>query len=302
MKLKALLLAVLFAPVSLLAQTYVEDTELVDGSKGPAILCKRNSSGASLTGTDGDASFVGCTATGAILMSSGTGASDIAKAEDSAHTSGDVAVPNWCVRNENAANFSNAEGDYTPNSCTQKGSMFVELSGTFGNAYTGSVAKTEDTAVSSGHGMVMMGAVYQSTPAQSAGTAGDASDIITAPDGGLWVTLTPSTGGGWTPSLKNALSTTVSSVKASAGTLGGIHCYNPAAAATYVQIFNVASGSVVLGTTTPALSIGMPTLGGALHEFANGIAFSTAISVAATTTSTGSSAPATAAECNFWYK
>jgi hypothetical protein len=109
--------------------------------------------------------------------------------------------------------------------------------------------------------------------------------------------------GGWTPKLLNALSTTVVSVKSSAGQLGMLYCYNPNSVQAYVQVFNVASGSVTLGTTSPtggSYPIA-PTSTGGLAMSSIGIQFSTAISVAATTTATGSTALTTAIDCNAAY-
>lgn len=100
-----------------------------------------------------------------------------------------------------------------------------------------------------------------------------------------------------TPFLANALSTTVVTVKGSAGTLGSYYCTNPSVADTFIQIFDI-SGTVTLGTSTPKWSIRIPTLGAANLSMM-GLTFANAIKVAATTTATGSSAPATAADCNF---
>lgn len=116
------------------------------------------------------------------------------------------------------------------------------------------------------------------------------------------VSLSPATSGGWSASLSSALSTTVVSVKSSAGTFGGYFIYNPNSSVAYVQVFNIASGSVTLNSSTPFLSFGIPATSGANLELSNGIAFSTAISVAATTTPTGSTANSSALVANFWYK
>lgn len=116
------------------------------------------------------------------------------------------------------------------------------------------------------------------------------------------VTVVPSTIGGWSPSIKAALSNTNSQVKNGAGTLGGYYIYNPNALVTYVQIYDTATGSITVGTTTPKLSYGIPPLSAANIEFTNGVNFATAICVAATTTATGATAPSTAVDCNFYFK
>jgi hypothetical protein len=116
------------------------------------------------------------------------------------------------------------------------------------------------------------------------------------------VSLSPSTTGGWSVSSQTALTNTVVAVKASVGQLGGYMFYNPNALAIYIQMFNVVSGSVTIGTTTPTYVIALPPNGAANIEFANGIAHSTAISAAATTTATGAAAPTTALTGFFLYK
>ena len=113
--------------------------------------------------------------------------------------------------------------------------------------------------------------------------------------------LQPGTTGGWTPFLDNAQSTTVTTVKGSAGELGAYHCLNPNSAAAYVQIFDTA-GTVTLGSTTPVLSLGLPASDGGNLEWTMGVHFANGIKVAATTTATGSTAPGTAVDCNFAFK
>lgn len=71
-------------------------------------------------------------------------------------------------------------------------------------------------------------------------------------------------------------------IKASTGQLYGWHLYNSAAAVRYFKFYNVASASVTVGTTTPDLTIAIPAGAAANVEFTQGIAFSTAISVACT--------------------
>lgn len=103
-----------------------------------------------------------------------------------------------------------------------------------------------------------------------------------------------------TPVLVNGLSTTVVSVKSSAGFLTGYFVYNPDTVVNYVQIFDV-SGTVTLGTTPPKWSIAIPPGSGANLSFDSPLSFSNAIKVAATTTVTGSTAPGSALNANFAY-
>lgn len=99
-----------------------------------------------------------------------------------------------------------------------------------------------------------------------------------------------------------ALSSTKQAANASAGNLYGYHIYNPNSIVIYIQLFNVASAGVTVGSTAPTAVIAVPPLGWADATPATPIAFATALTIAATTTSTGSGAPTTALLCNLWYK
>jgi len=108
--------------------------------------------------------------------------------------------------------------------------------------------------------------------------------------------------GGATPTFQAALSTTVQAMKGTAGSLYLIECYNPNASVAYVQVFNVVSGSVTLGATTPTLSVPIPaTSNGGFAMSPVPAAFSTAMSWASTTTPTGSTANGSALVCNAAY-
>lgn len=118
------------------------------------------------------------------------------------------------------------------------------------------------------------------------------------------VNLIPDTTSGWSFFSNSALSNTVTAVKASAGKLGGYVIGNPNASAIYIQVFNKAVGSVTLGTTVPDMVFLIPGAAngaGANVEFTQGIPLGTAITVAVTTTPTGSTAPGTGAVVNILF-
>lgn len=116
------------------------------------------------------------------------------------------------------------------------------------------------------------------------------------------VTLLPTSTGGWSVNSQTALTNTKVAVKASAGTFGGYMVYNPNASVTYIQVFDVASASVTLGTTAPTYVIPIPAAAAANVEFTLGINHTTAITLAATTAATGSSAPASSLTGFFLFK
>jgi hypothetical protein len=82
------------------------------------------------------------------------------------------------------------------------------------------------------------------------------------------------------------------------------HCANGVASTVWLQIFDAAAGAVTLGATPPKLSYPIPASGYWEEHYAGEErpAFANAITVAVTTTPTGSTAPATGAACNFIYK
>jgi hypothetical protein len=118
----------------------------------------------------------------------------------------------------------------------------------------------------------------------------------------VFTTVTPSTTGGWSKGTALAQTTTKKAVKASAGTFGGYYAYNPNASVAYIQVFDLASASVTVGTTAPDLVFGIPASSAANLEFTNGVNMATAITLACTTTATGSTAPGTGLDLTLLFK
>ena len=107
---------------------------------------------------------------------------------------------------------------------------------------------------------------------------------------------------GGTTLFSNLGTGTLTQIKGSAGQLYWMHVMNLKASVLYLQVFDLASASVTLGTTTPDMVFPIPTQGdtngaGFVISIPNGIAFGTGISFAATTTETG----ATTASANEVY-
>lgn len=82
-------------------------------------------------------------------------------------------------------------------------------------------------------------------------------------------------------------------LKAAAGTLYKVHAVNTNVAAAYIQLFNVAAGSVTVGVTAPNYVIYVPPSGAVTEDFVHPLNFATAITYAATTTATGAGDPTT---------
>jgi hypothetical protein len=96
------------------------------------------------------------------------------------------------------------------------------------------------------------------------------------------------------------LDETAVAVKAGAGQVYAIHAFNTTAAPLFLQLFNIAQGSVTVGTTAPTMQYVIPGNAdsdgaGFVLAVPQGIAFGTAITAAASTDSEGNGAPGTGA-------
>jgi hypothetical protein len=125
-------------------------------------------------------------------------------------------------------------------------------------------------------------------------------NAISSTSGSLNVNLSPTTTGGLT-SATGSIGATATTVKASAGQVYGWYIFNNNTAQSYVQFFNTASGSVTLGTTAPVYSLGIPANSGANAFIPPGIAHSTAITIAITTTRAGATTPTNTVDYNIFY-
>lgn len=94
-----------------------------------------------------------------------------------------------------------------------------------------------------------------------------------------------------------ANTSTVVAVKASSASVSYIEADNTVnAAATYLKIWNVGSGSVVIGTTVPDMIVLLPASTKVMLVFPTALVFATALSLACTTTAAlaGVTGPGTA--------
>lgn len=170
----------------------------------------------------------------------------------------------------------------------------------------------EDAAETAGANLMGIGAVVRTSPAGSTSTNNDNGTINVDGNGALWVTMNPNVSGGWSAlnataaDGATACTNSAQSVKGSAGTFGGYFINNPNTADSWLHVYNVASGSVTVGTTNPALTFRIPgaasNSGGANLEISLGINFGTAISIACTSTAGGNGAPSNALEADIFYK
>ena len=113
---------------------------------------------------------------------------------------------------------------------------------------------------------------------------------------------------GYDTRFENALVGTVLNVKPGAGRLFGVYVTNGGTVTNWVQFFDMPASEVVLGTTPPKFSLGVPkgvsaTDTGAMDTWwKDGVKFNRAISYAATTTPTGSTTAAVGQTINTFFK
>jgi len=126
----------------------------------------------------------------------GTGATNLGKAEDAAHTSGDTGVFALGVRNDAMATLTSNDGDYNPIATSKSGRLLVTPAPSdtyvFGNA---SVAGTGDTSVVAAAGVGLKNYITNISVANT----GSSATLITLKDGNagstLWYTIAPAGGG-----------------------------------------------------------------------------------------------------------
>ncbi len=105
---------------------------------------------------------------------------------------------------------------------------------------------------------------------------------------------------GLTKLALTGIGSTVAAVKTSSGRLGFLDCDNSNSGTVYVQLFDAAAGSVTLGSTS-GYPIPIQVNGGGFALGAAPLTFSSAISIAVTTTATGAAAPSSPLNCTLGY-
>lgn len=98
-----------------------------------------------------------------------------------------------------------------------------------------------------------------------------------------------------------SIGATVTQVKSTGGQVMGWYVFNSNTVTVYMQVFNAIPTNVTLGTTAPYASYGIPAGSGANVLSERGIQFSTGISIAFTTTRSGSTAPTNTVDYNIFY-
>lgn len=174
------------------------------------------------------------------------------------------------------------------------GALTVDNAGTFavqvdGNALTAlqlidNTIVADDAAFTVGTTSVNVAGFIADQASTDSVNEGDAGAARMTLDRKQIVTLAPSADTeGLTVSNNIDIDETEDAVKATAGKLYGWYLYNDGASEVYVKFYNDTTANVTVGTTAPTMTIPVPAGAAANVEFSHGIAFSTAITVAATT-------------------
>lgn len=96
------------------------------------------------------------------------------------------------------------------------------------------------------------------------------------------------------PTFVTNLGSTPTLIKQGSGVLGAVALYNPNASVTWIQGWNAASPSGIAEGTNPLFALPIAGTNTLLFQPPPGVAFGEGLVIAATTTPTGSTGPATA--------
>lgn len=110
-------------------------------------------------------------------------------------------------------------------------------------------------------------------------------------------------GGRGTLTFRNpALTNTATAVATGKSRIYGIHVQNPNTADAWLHLYDVATSGVTVGTTTPKTSYWVPGGAGIDERWSVPGEYNTAMTVAASTTATGGTAPSTGLVVNIFYQ
>lgn len=185
-----------------------EDAAHASGDTGVAILAVRRDTAAVGSGTDGDYSTLNVNASGRLYTSAtvdaalpagtnnigdvdvlsivpGTAATNLGKAEDAAHSSGDTGVMSLAVRRDADTALAGTDGDYAPLQVNAAGSLKVAITagaGSGGTSIADGASFTRDTT-----SVTPVGAVVETSAPTL--TNGDAAGLSMTTAGALRVAV-----------------------------------------------------------------------------------------------------------------
>lgn len=117
----------------------------------------------------------------------GTGATNLGKAEDAVHASGDTGVMMLAVRNDAGTTLAGTNGDYAPLGVDANGHLRVTITGQVPGTSATQLGKAEDAVAASGDTGVAVLAVRRDTLSSDVSAAGDYATLKVDAVGALWV-------------------------------------------------------------------------------------------------------------------
>lgn len=272
-----------------------EDIASADGDVGVPALAVRKATPANTSGTDGDYEFLQISA--GRLWASAT--------IDAALPAGANAIGKLAANSGVTIGAVEIAASQTLATVTTVGTVTtVSTVSALGASTTGPM-KAEDAASATGDQGVAAMVRRKDTPVAAAQVNADEDYLTPITDnfGALWVAQLPKPNGGLTIATGTIAATKTDIGTANtAGQVYGWYFYNPNASVAYVQFFNAQASAVTLGTTAPVYSLGIPATSGANVFLPHGITHATAISIAVTTTRSGSSGPGSTVDFNIFFK
>jgi hypothetical protein len=225
---------------------------------------------------------------------SGGAKTKLAKAEDAAHSSGDLGLMLLAVRKDTAAALAGTDGDYIPLIVDANGRLHVALESALADDAAFTVATSK---------VLPFGALADETASDSV-DEGDVGALRMTLSRLLRVVPTPHTAGGLsTHHLVSAASTNATVIKASPGQVFGWYIYNSNTSARKIA-FHDASSTPTAGASIK-FAIVIPPTSGANVLFESGIEFATGIAITMVTGLADSDATAVALNdlvSNIFYK
>jgi hypothetical protein len=275
---------------------------------GVAVLAVRDDTLSALTPAETDYVPLRVNSTGALHVTGGGGGTQYNV--DVAAGGSDTGTMALAVRDDVLSTLTPVDGDYAPMRVDSTGRLYVTAPDVVAALSGGSLV--DDAAFTVGADRVSPIGLLADEVSTDSVTEDDIGVPRMTLDRKAIVTPQPHTSGGLPlPVRKIDLDETPVAVKASAGQLYGYHVSNRTTSPLYLRFYNIAAGSVTVGTSTIAIgpleipanasdhTVMLQSFGG------HGIAFDTAISMAMTTgfADNDTAAPAAnASMINVFYK
>lgn len=174
---------------------------------------------------------------------------DLKKAEDSAHVSGDFGMMPLGVRSDAGGSLVSADGDYSPLSIDASGNLRVAASITI------NAEKAEDAAHASGDTGSYVLSVREDSPSSSTSASGDYQSVKTDVWGRMWVNNSSQSFAHAAVSVTNTATDLVAS---------------DLAGRKSVIVYNNGTKTIFVGNSGVTASSGIPVSGGSSIELAAG--------------------------------